>query len=37
MTQFVCQEVAIELTKSASRAVRADTWDTLRWDVEVYD
>jgi hypothetical protein len=36
ITQFVCQQVATELTESpASRAVRPDTWDYLRYEIMV--
>lgn len=37
VTYFLCVEVASELTDSAARVVRAETWDELKWEVMVYD
>jgi hypothetical protein len=37
VTYLLCAEVAGELTESAARAVRPETWDELKWEVMVYD
>jgi hypothetical protein len=36
VTYFLCAEVAGELTESAARVVRPETWDELKWEVRVY-
>ncbi|MFF7717125.1 hypothetical protein [Streptomyces sp. NPDC007988] len=37
ITQFLCAQVSLELTESASRAIRAETWDELVWELIVFD
>lgn len=37
ITQFLCHQIAIELTESASRAVREETWDELIWELAIFD
>lgn len=37
ITQFLCSQIALELTESASRVVREATWDELRWELIGYD
>jgi len=36
ITQFVCLEVSGELTSSASRCVRPDSWEELTWELGLY-
>ncbi|MBB5868578.1 hypothetical protein F4553_001957 [Allocatelliglobosispora scoriae] len=33
ITQFLCSQIAVDLTESASRAVREETWDELIWQL----
>jgi hypothetical protein len=37
ITQFLCSQVAQELTESASRVVREGTWDDLKWELIAFD
>lgn len=37
ITQFLCSQVALELTESASRAIRPETWDELSWELVIFD
>lgn len=37
ITQFLCSQIALELTESASRAVREGTWDELKWELVGFD
>ena len=37
ITQFLCSQVALELTESASRVVREGTWDDLKWELIGFD
>jgi hypothetical protein len=37
ITYFICIEIANELTGSAARIVRPETWDELKWEVMVYE
>jgi hypothetical protein len=37
ITQFLCDQIAVELTETASRAVREGTWDQLVWELAVFD
>ncbi|MBM2617887.1 hypothetical protein JIG36_20225 [Actinoplanes sp. LDG1-06] len=33
ITQFLCSQIAVDLTESASRAVREETWEELIWQL----
>lgn len=37
VTQFLCSQIALELTESASRVVREGTWDDLKWELIAFD
>ncbi len=37
ITQFLCAQVALELTESASRVIREGTWDDLKWELIGFD
>jgi hypothetical protein len=37
ITQFLCSQIALELTESASRAIRSGTWDELIWELVIFD
>lgn len=37
ITQFLCHQIAEELTDSASRAIREETWDELMWELIGFD
>ncbi|MBM7510288.1 hypothetical protein JOE61_004102 [Nocardioides salarius] len=37
ITQFLCSQIALELTESAGRVVREGTWDDLKWELIAFD
>lgn len=37
ITQFLCNQIAEELTDSASRAIREGTWSDIRWELVGFD